>query len=175
MVITSCVLKRVTVYIVQIQCCCAVTIKQAYERTNNITLKENNLPDTHNNMSAIPPIFCQASWPALPSTTAAQSQTPIKPLSVTQAATSSQSVTQPRPHPIFVVPELLIGVLSALPLKDLRNCYRVLSWWREVIHAHMPPDKIPLPGHVDISDNRIGGPTGAPSEPVLIHSALFAW
>jgi hypothetical protein len=118
------------------------------------------------NMSPVPPLLtCLQSWPALPSSTAA-------PLRVLKTAISLEHKlppnAAPQPHRIFLVPELLVSILSALPLVDLLNCYRVSSWWREILHTHMPPKKIPLPGDVETHER----PIGVPYSHVSMHPAL---
>jgi hypothetical protein len=112
-----------------------------------------------------PLLSCPESWLALPSFTAA-------PLRVLDTALASKHKSLPNPplqlHRIFLIPELLVSILSVLPLEDLRNCYRVSSQWREIIHTHMPPKKIPLPGDVETYERPIAVPHGH----VSMHPAL---
>jgi hypothetical protein len=48
-------------------------------------------------------------------------------------------------HAIFLIPELLINILLQLPDTDLKTCYCVSPLWGEVLRAHLPPEKLPLP------------------------------
>jgi hypothetical protein len=48
-------------------------------------------------------------------------------------------------HAIFLIPELLVQILSELPDNDLKTCYRVSPRWGDILRAHLPPEKLPLP------------------------------
>jgi hypothetical protein len=72
----------------------------------------------------------------------------ISSYDMTCMSTTIDMENSPTTHAIFLIPEILIRILLQLPDEDLKTCYCVSPLWGEVLRAHLPLKKLPLPEHL---------------------------
>ncbi|KAG9194465.1 hypothetical protein G6011_04500 [Alternaria panax] len=73
-------------------------------------------------------------------------------------------------HRIFLLPELLIQIISFLPPSDLRTCASVSRHWKETLRLNLHPRNLPLPDTLSPHDHATTQPHRLKKLPQLISS-----